>query len=458
MTPAVPAAPPAVPVRTLPALPDQPAAGTPPGGVSAQTLADVRDQLAATGHAPTPVEIDRVLAQVAGALPPRARAAARRAVLAELLGAGPLEELLADPAVTDVLVNGPGEVWVDRGHGLARADIQFADEESVRRLATRLAAAAGRRLDAAAPFADARLPDGTRLHAVLAPVAVAGTCLSLRRPRRIPMRLEEFVTGLAPPPERRPTPAGAARAPGPAGAGMRRVAVELLRTLVAARLALVITGGTGTGKTTLLGALLAELDAAERVVLVEDTAELVTDRDNLVRLQGRPANVEGAGAITQRDLVRQALRMRPDRLVVGEVRGPEVLDLLVAFNTGHEGGLTTLHANAASALPARVEALGALAGLPRPAVHSQLAAAVQATVHLRREPGGRRAVAAVGVLRADADGLVRVRPALVAPPSGGPPGAAGPAGAMLPADGLGWLKDLLRDRGVALPAPFGGRP
>jgi pilus assembly protein CpaF len=171
-------------------------------------------------------------------------------------------------------------------------------------------------------------------------------------------------------------------------------------------------------------------------------------------LQGRPPNIEGAGAITQRDLVRQALRMRPDRLVVGEVRGPEALDLLVAFNTGHEGGLTTVHGNAAGALPARMEALGALAGLGRAAVHSLLAAAMHVTVHLRRDAAGRRAVAAVGVLRPEPDGLVRVRPALVATPSVGPPGAA--SGALLPAEGLPGLRDLLRDRGVTLPAPFGG--
>ncbi|MBL7516614.1 Flp pilus assembly complex ATPase component TadA, partial [Frankia sp. CNm7] len=308
------------------------------------------------------------------------------------------------------------------------------------------AAAGGRRLDAAAPFADARLPDGTRLHAVLAPVAVGGTCLSLRRPRRVPVTLTEFV--------------GGGTAGGAAGASL----VGVLRALVAGRLAVVVTGGTGTGKTTLLAALLGCVDAAERLVVVEDTTELTLDRDNVVRLQGRPPNIEGAGAITQRDLVRQALRMRPDRLVVGEVRGPEVLDLLVAFNTGHEGGLTTLHAGGPGALPARVEALGALAGLSRPEAHSLLAAAVHATVHLRRDGAGRRVVAAVGVLRQEPDGLVRVRPALAATPIAGAPAGpatagppAGPGGGMLPAEGLPWLRDLLRDRGIALPPPFGPR-
>jgi len=400
-------------------------------------VAAVRERLADADHPPTPADIARALAEIAGPQFPADREATQRAVTAELLGAGPLDVPLADPAVTDVLVNGPDEVWVDRGFGLERAEVRFADEESVRRLACRLAAAAGRRLDAAAPFADARLPDGTRLHAVLAPVAADGTCLSLRRPSRVPLTLDEVVDG------------------------QDRALAGVLRALVAARLALVITGGTGTGKTTLLAALLGCVPPAHRVVVVEDTTELVLGRDNLVRLQGRPANIEGAGAITQRDLVRQALRMRPDRLVVGEVRGPEVLDLLVAFNTGHEGGITTIHANAAAALPARVEALAALAGLSRAAAHSQLAAAVQVAVHLRRDAAGRRAVATIGVLRQDADGLARVRPALVAAPAprarpGPGPAPAQRAGALLPADGLPTLRELLRGRGIALPPPFAG--
>ncbi|MBL7493879.1 TadA family conjugal transfer-associated ATPase [Frankia sp. AgB1.9] len=412
-----------------------PAVAAPAALAVAPPLVDaVRDRLTDAAHPPTPADVARALAQVAGPLPAADQEAAQLAVTAELLGAGPLEALLADPGVTDVLVNGPARVWVDRGAGLERTEVRFADEEAVRRLATRLAAAAGRRLDTAAPFADARLPDGSRLHAVLAPVATDGTCLSLRRPRRVPLTLTECVYGQD------------AALPG------------VLRALVAGRLAVVVTGGTGTGKTTLLAALLGCVHPAERVVVVEDTSELVLTRENVVRLQGRPANIEGAGAITQRDLVRQALRMRPDRLVVGEVRGPEVLDLLVAFNTGHDGGLTTIHANTAGALPARVEALGALAGLSRAAVHSQLAAALQVAIHLRRDSGGRRGVAAIGVLRTESDGLVRVRPALVTAPAGNAAtggGPGGPPGALLPADGLSALRDLLRDRGVTLPPPFG---
>jgi pilus assembly protein CpaF len=362
---------------------------------------------------------------------------AQAAVAAEMIGAGPLEALLADPAVTDVLVNGPGEVWVDRGDGLERTAVRFPDEDVLRRLAIRLAAAGGRRLDAAMPYADARMPDGTRLHAVLPPIAIHGTCLSLRRHRRRPFSLDEL------------------QAAGTVDSAM----AAALRAVIHARLATMITGGTGSGKSTLLTALLGTVPAAERIVLIEDTAELALRRPNLVRLEGRTPNIEGAGEITQRDLVRQALRMRPDRLVVGEIRGAEVLDLLVAFNTGHEGGLSTVHANAAGALPTRLEALGALAGLPRAALHSHLAAALRTAVHVWRGPGGRRQVGAIGVLHRAGDGLVRVVPAMRSTPpvweGAGPTGSGRPS--TLPAEGLPMLRDLLRDRGMPLPAELWDR-
>jgi pilus assembly protein CpaF len=310
---------------------------------------------------------------------------------ADLVGAGPLEPLLRDPEVSDVLVNGPGEVWTDTGDGLVRADITFPGEGALRRLAQRLAAAAGRRLDDAAPYTDARLPGGVRLHAVLPPVAAGGTCLSLRLPRRRAFTLDELV--------------GAGTVP--------RAGGELLARLIAARVAFLITGGTGTGKTTLLSSVLSLVDPGERLVLVEDSAELRPDHRHVVRLEARPPNIEGAGEVTLHDLVRQALRMRPDRLVVGEVRGAEVVALLAALNTGHEGGCGTLHANAAEDVPARLEALACAAGLTRDAVHSQLAAALDVVVHLVRDPGGgRRRVAEICLLRRGADGLVRAVPAV----------------------------------------------
>ena len=303
----------------------------------------------------------------------------------ETLGVGPLEPLLAVDGVTDVLVNGPDAVYLDRGDGLERTPVTFADDEAVRRLAQRLAAQAGRRLDDASPWVDARLPDGTRLHAVLAPLARPGTLVSLRVPARRSFTLEQLVAAgtLTPDAER-----------------------WLLR-LVEARVAFVVSGGTGSGKTTLLAALLSRCDVGERVVIVEDATELRPDHPHVVALEARPANVEGAGSVTLRDLVRQALRMRPDRVVVGEVRGAEVADLLAALNTGHEGGCGTVHANSADDVPARFEALGVAAGLPRAAVHSQLAAGLEVVVHLQRDRSGVRRLQQIGVLRPGPDAMVR---------------------------------------------------
>jgi pilus assembly protein CpaF len=233
---------------------------------------------------------------------------------------------------------------------------------------------------------DAGLPDGTRLHAVLPPVSGSGTCLSLRVLRRCSLSLDDLAALGALPGE----------------------AAPLLRAVVRRRLAFLVTGGTGSGKTTLLSALLGEADPAERLVLCEDAAELTPAHAHVVRLLTRPPNVEGVGAVTLRDLVRQALRMRPDRLVVGEVRGAEVSELLAALNTGHDGGCGTLHANRPAEVPARLEALGTAAGLDRAAVHSQAAAALSVVVHLRRTAGGRR-VDELGVVRRSG-GLVTVEP------------------------------------------------
>jgi len=308
----------------------------------------------------------------------------------DVLGAGPLEPLLRLPGVTDVLVNGPEQVYVDRGDGLEATAVRFADDESVRRLAQRLAAMAGRRLDDNAPFADLRLPDGSRCHAVLAPVSRPGTTISLRVPPARSFTLDELVA---------------------AGTLTSRGA-ELLRGLVDARCAFLVSGGTGSGKTTLLAALLSLADHRERLVLVEDASELRPDHPHVVALEGRPPNVEGAGAIDLRTLVRQGLRMRPDRLVVGEVRGAEVVELLAALNTGHEGGCGTLHANSAVDVPARVEALALAAGLDRAAAHSQLASGVAAVVHLARGRDGCRRLAEIAVPARGADGLVTMVPAV----------------------------------------------
>ncbi|KYH42902.1 pilus assembly protein CpaF [Branchiibius sp. NY16-3462-2] len=307
----------------------------------------------------------------------------------EVLGAGPLEELLADPAVTDVLVNGLAGVWVDRGQGLESRPVRFADAVQVRRLAVRLATLAGRRLDESQPYVDGLLPGGIRLHAILPPLVESAAHLSLRIPRSDGLD----VAGLQ------------------ARGALDAAGAAVLTELVSARVAFVISGGTGSGKTTLLAALLGQVPTHERIVIVEDVRELRVRHPHVVRLEGRSANVEGSGEIALPVLVRQSLRMRPDRLVVGEVRGAEVRELLTALNTGHEGGCGTIHANTSADVVARFEALGALAGMAASAVHSQLASAVRVVVHLRRA-GDRRVVQEIGVLVRAPRGL-EVRPALV---------------------------------------------
>lgn len=358
--------------------------------VGARMLDGVRQWLAENGSEATPARVAEALRAQGRILGDAEVLGAAGRLRSELVGAGPLEPLLADPSVTDVLVSAPDKVWVDRGGGLGRADVSFESAADVRRLAQRLAAVVGRRLDDARPWVDARLPDGTRLHAVLPPIAAGCTCLSLRVVRPRAFTLEELTAAGTVPP------------------GGDRV----LRALLDARLSFLISGGTGTGKTTLLSALLGLVGPGERIVLAEDSAELRPDHPHVVRLESRPANQEGAGAVGLDDLVRQALRMRPDRLVVGEVRGAEVVSLLAALNTGHEGGSGTLHANAASDVPVRLEALGTAAGLDRAALHSQLAAAVSVVLHLVRDRGGRRRIAQVQVLERDAEGWVRAVPAL----------------------------------------------
>ena len=333
---------------------------------------------------------------------------------AELVGCGPLQPILDDPEVTDVLVNRPDEVWLDRGRGLERAGAAFADEAAVRRLAQRLAGQAGRRLDDASPYVDARLRDGIRLHAVLPPLSGAHTVVSLRVPARRPFTLDELVR---------------------AGAADPFLA-SWLAALVGARISFLVTGGTGSGKTTLLSSLLSLVPPDELILIVEDSAELAPDHPHVVRLESRPANVEGQGAVTVRDLVRQALRMRPDRLVVGEVRGAEVVDLLAALNTGHEGGCGTVHANGPDELPARLEALGVAAGLARDAVHAQATAGLQAVIHVERAPDGRRRVASVAAITADARGRLVVAPAV---------------GAGATAVGSARLAEAVRGRGLAPP-------
>ncbi|HET9654033.1 MAG TPA: TadA family conjugal transfer-associated ATPase [Kineosporiaceae bacterium] len=395
------------------------AAGDPATGVRG-LVGDVRARLAGPVDGPGPqvprtagvglpsaVELTRHVRAAAGA---RGRvlgvgdlAATVTGVGEHAWGLGPLRPLVDDVRVTDVLVNGPGSVWVDRGGGLRRVAVDLGGEDEVRALAVRLATSAGRRLDESVPWVDARLPGGIRLHAVIPPVSPAGTHLSLRVLRAGRLDLDALVaTGCV---------------PGSWG--------EVLLRLITQRAAFLVTGGTGAGKTTLLAALLSLVPAAERLLLVEDVGELQPDHPHVVRLEARHANVEGRGAVPLEELVRQALRMRPDRIVVGECRGSEVRDLLAALNTGHAGGCGTLHANSPAEVPARLEALGLLAGLGREAVRAQAAAALDAVVHLERGGDGRRRVVEVAaVVGGGGDGLA-VRTALRREP-GEVDGSAGP--------------------------------
>lgn len=338
---------------------------------------EVKDRLAAGSLSPDPASVAAALTQERCLLGPEGIEAVSRVICEEFLGSDPVVAHLRDPAVTDVLINGSSSMWVERSGKLEQVENAFPDEEAVRAYAQRLAIRAGRRVDDASPFVDARLPDGTRMHAILPPLAVEGTSISLRIPRRQAYTLNELNSIEA----------------------LADDAVSLLTEIVERRVAFLVTGGAGTGKTTLLSALLSLADPGERLVLIEDCAELVPDHPHVVRLEARPPNQEGRGRVTIRELVRQALRMRPSRIILGEARGGEIVDLFTALNAGHEGGCGTLHANKPQDVPARIEALGLLAGVSREAVHSQAAAAVRVILHLVRDEDGRRRLESVAVLR-----------------------------------------------------------
>jgi pilus assembly protein CpaF len=312
-------------------------------------------------------------------------------VLASVGGLGPLEPLLDDPAVTEVMVNGGGQVWVERGGRLARTELCL-DEPLVLHLIERIVAPLGLRVDRSCPVVDGRLADGSRVNAIIRPVAVDGPCLTIRRfgVRAIP--LEGFAS------------------PG---------VVALLQWAIAARLNLLVSGGTGSGKTTLLNALAAAIPPGERIITIEDTAELKLPADHVVRLESRPGNVDGAGALRVRDLLRNALRMRPDRLIVGEVRGDEALDMLQAMNTGHEGSMSTCHANGGLDALRRIETMILMGAddVPHAAIREQIAASVDLVVHVERRLDGTRRITEVHEVGAGnlvGDGV------LVAPPARAP--------------------------------------
>ena len=358
-------------------------------GVPADLVDRVRARLAGLGVEPEPDEVVRAVRAESGVLHGHLDLLRTARIVREhLAGAGPLETLLASPGVTDVVVDGPGPALVDRGRGLEETDVVVPSEGELRALAVRLAGRAGQRRDDARPWADGvvRSRDGIawRLHAVLPPVAVDGTCLSLRVSRPAQATFDRLVSAGTVPAEAEP----------------------LLRALVAARVGYLVVGGTGSGKTTLLAALLGLVPEGERLLCVEDSPELRPAHPHVVRLVVRHGNIEGAGEVAMSDLVRQALRMRPDRIAVGEVRGGEVADLLAALNTGHDGSAGTVHANSPTELPARLEALGALGGLDRAALSAQVAASLQVIVGMRRRPDGSRGVDSIGVVRRGVEGIV----------------------------------------------------
>ena len=328
-----------------------------------------------------PDAVSELIDDDAPILEPATRARLRELILREAVGLGPLEELLTDPAVEEVMVNGHDRVYVERGGRIERADVRFPSEQALRDAIERILTPLGRRVDELSPMVDARLEDGSRVHVVIPPLAVDGPSLSIRRFSAIrpgPRELVELGT-------------------------LTNELHDELAAAVGARRSILVSGGTGSGKTTLLNALSAFIDETERVVTIEDAAELRLRQPHVVRLESRPANVEGRGLVSIRDLLRGALRMRPDRIVIGEVRGGEALDLLMALNTGHEGALSTVHANSPEDALRRVETLALMArvGLPHEAIREQLGRGLDLVVHLARlSDGSRRVVEVAEVVRA----------------------------------------------------------
>jgi pilus assembly protein CpaF len=340
-----------------------------------QALIERRRADAAAGRRPQddlPSAVEKLVEREAAILPLHERDEIVARILRDTVGLGPLEELLADPEVEEVMVNGPERVYVERRGRIESTEVRFAEEAELRNAIERILAPLGRRVDELSPMVDARLADGSRVNVIIPPLAIDGPALSIRR----------FAAA-------RPGP-GELVELGTLSHDMR----DLLELSVDERRSLLISGGTGSGKTTLLNALSSFLSPEERVVTIEDAAELRLQQPHVVRLESRPVSVEGRGEVTIRDLLRNALRMRPDRIVIGEVRGPEALDLLTALNTGHRGALSTVHANSPSDALSRLETLALMAGvgLPQAAIREQLGRGFELVVHLQRLPDGRRVV------------------------------------------------------------------
>jgi pilus assembly protein CpaF len=330
--------------------------------------------------------VARFLADERIAVPGPELATLVRELSDEIVGLGPLEPLLRDPSVTEVMVNGPRAVYVERDGKIEPTEVVLDDDAAALHLIDRIVAPLGLRIDESSPWVDARLPDGSRVHAIVPPLAVGGPAITIRRFSKTPPSLDDLA--------RR--------------GGVNDVQAALLIEAVRARKNILVSGGAGAGKTTLLGALAGYIPERERVVTIEDAAELRLQRAHVVALETRPANVEGAGRVTVRDLVRNALRMRPDRIIVGEVRGGEALDMLQAMNTGHDGSMSTAHSNSPLDMLTRLEAMAAMgdARLPVDAVRRQIGAALDVIVHVARASNGGRRVTDVCSVRAEGATLV----------------------------------------------------
>ena len=335
-----------------------------------------RSEAAAGRHEEdVPAAVRALVDEQAAVLPGAEREEVAERIVRDSVGLGPLEVLLADPAVEEVMVNGPGRVYVERRGLLEETDVRFEDEEDLRNAVERILAPLGRRVDELSPMVDARLADGSRVNVVIPPLAIDGPALSIRRFGANRPDPDQLVVSGTLSEEQRQTLEGA----------------------VAGRRSVLVSGGTGSGKTTLLNALSSFIAPAERVVTIEDAAELRLQQPHVVRLEGRPAGVEGRGEVTIRDLLRNALRMRPDRIVIGEVRGVEALDLLTALNTGHDGALSTVHANSPQDALRRLETLALMAGigLPHAAIAEQVRRGIGLVVHIERRPDGSRRVSEI---------------------------------------------------------------
>src|SRR2546423_1903796 len=329
-----------------------------PDGLRERVLADVRDQLAQeTGIARD--DRQRIALEIAD----------------DILGHGPLERLLADESVTEIMVNGPYEIWIERAGRLSQSDVQFNDEWHLRRIINKMVAQVGRRIDESSPMVDARLPDGSRVNAVIPPLSLSGPIITIRKFSRRRLTLEDMIKL----------------------GTLSQETVEFLQRCIRAQLNMLISGGTGSGKTTLLNALSTAIPNEERIVTIEDAAELRLNQDHVLRLEARPRDLAGENEIPIRMLVRNSLRMRPDRIIVGEVRGAEALDMLQAMNTGHDGSLSTIHSNTPRDALARVETMVLMAGydLPVRAIREQVSSALECIIHLERLGDGSRRVTSV---------------------------------------------------------------